>query len=132
MLTELEEELFPYPCKFIKTHCSGQLLYCGPEPNTQLQITLFTREGILTFYSLPGQGEEQEVEIVTSFRLGAFNFVVLADDRDYLYLQLAPMPLPKGLQKHAVFDFGLDLNVREMFKVLSNRLIFTQAYVHAI
>jgi len=128
----LEEELFPYPCKFIKTQNAGLQLYCGPEPNTQLLITLFTRDGILTFYSLPGQGEEQEVDVVTSFRLGAFNFAVIADDRDYLYLMLEPMPLRKGLQKHTVFDFGLDLNVRELLKTQSNHLIFTQAWVQTV
>jgi len=132
LIEELEEELFPYSCKFIRTNDSGLLLYCGPQPNTDLQITLFTKEGILNFYSLHGNGESQDVEVVTSFRLGAFNFAVIADERDYLYLMLVPTPLWKGLQKHVVYDFGLDLNVREMFKVLSNRLIFTPAYVHAI
>jgi hypothetical protein len=132
VLSELEEELFPYPCKFIKTQNTGLQLYCGPQPNSDLQITLFTKDGVLTFYSLRGNGEVQEVDVVTSFRLGAFNFAVIADDRDYLYLMLEPMPLPKGLHKHVVFDFGLDLNVREMFKTQSNHLVFTQAWVQTV
>ncbi len=132
MLSELEEELFPYPCKFINTQNTGLQLYCGPEPNTQLRITLFTRDGVLTFYSFPGQGDEQEVEVVTSFRLGAFNFAVIADERDYLYLMLEPKPLPKGLQKHAVFDFGLDINVRALLSAHTNHLILTPAWVHIV
>jgi hypothetical protein len=132
MIDQLDDETIGYPCKFIKTNNMGQLLWCGNDQDKKLQITLLTKDGIVTFYSLSGHGEPQDIEIVTSFRLGAFNFSIVADEKDYLYLMLVPSPLNKGLSKHFIYDFGLDLDVRELFKIISNQIVITPATILSI
>jgi hypothetical protein len=131
-MMDLEEELLGYPCKFVPTNNMGQRLWCGSDKEPRLWITLFTKEGILTFPSLEGHGEPREVEIATSFRLGAFHFVIVADEDDYLYALMAPGPMYKGLGKYIIYDFGLNLDVREIFKILSNHLVVTPFWVNAV
>jgi hypothetical protein len=122
MIDQLESLLVGY-CE-LKDTPLGKYVIC--EKPSKLSITLFSQDGVITFPSMSGDGELQRVEIMKTFRLGSFNFALISDEDNAVYLQLVSHSLYQPIfGEFHIFDYGLNFNTRALLKAKGNHLIFT-------
>lgn len=123
MIEQLEEAITGY-CELVQSSTYGNYVLCDKQ--SKLLVTLFHRDGVITIPSMAGKGEKREIELLKLMRLGAFNFALISDDENNLFIQLIPHTnYTTIISYHHVYDFGLDLDVRTLLGVKSNHLIFT-------
>jgi hypothetical protein len=122
MFEQLESLLVGY-CE-LKDTPLGKYVVC--DKPSKLSITLFSQDGVVTFPSMEGNGELQRVEVMKLFRLGSFNFALISDEDNVVYLQLVSHTVHQPIiTEHHIYDYGLDLNVRALLKAKGSHLIFT-------